>query len=91
MTATYSAVLSITDSGGYVQSDTIDVIVENSVPVVDAGPGASVQLGGTFSLSGHFFDPGQDSWTATVNFGDNSADQPLALNADKSFVLNHVY
>jgi hypothetical protein len=31
------------------------------------------------------------SWTATVNYGDGSGTQPLALNADKTFLLDHLY
>ncbi|MFA4836842.1 MAG: PKD domain-containing protein, partial [Dehalococcoidia bacterium] len=47
--------------------------------------------GDTFSTSGSFTDPGADTWTATVNYGDGSVAQPLTLNADKTFSLSHVY
>jgi CSLREA domain-containing protein len=44
-----------------------------------------------FSSSGAFADPGNDTWTATVNYGDGTGDQPLALGADKTFNLQHTY
>jgi VCBS repeat-containing protein len=48
--------------------------------------------GNAFSRTGSFTDPGtQDTWTATVDYGDGSGAQPLALNADKTFALDRVY
>jgi CSLREA domain-containing protein len=47
--------------------------------------------GGNLSVSGAFADPDSTSWTATVNCGDGTGDQPLALAADGTFVLSHVY
>jgi hypothetical protein len=38
-----------------------------------------------------FGDPGADAWTATVDYGDGSGVQPLALAGDKTFQLNHTY
>src|SRR5207244_2747502 len=31
------------------------------------------------------------SWTATVDYGDGSGVQPLILNPNKTFTLNHAY
>src|SRR5262249_9849988 len=45
----------------------------------------------TYADTGSFTDPLGTSWTATVNYGDGSATQPLALNPDHSFNLNHFY
>ncbi|MDR1264182.1 MAG: hypothetical protein LBK42_01090 [Propionibacteriaceae bacterium] len=39
---------------------------------------------------GFFTDPGADSWTATVDYGDGSGPQALALDG-KTFLLDHVY
>ncbi len=50
-----------------------------------------VNAGDTFTDTGSFIDPGADTWTATVDYGDGSGVQPLALNADKTFSLSHVY
>jgi RHS repeat-associated protein len=65
--------------------------VTNLAPVVHAGPDASARKGQAFTGSGSFTDPGADTWTATVNYGDGSGVQALALAPDKTFQLNHVY
>ena len=79
------------NDGSVSGSDSFLVTVQNVDPVVDAGPDKTIPPGGTFSSSGSFVDPGADTWTATVDYGDGSGVQPLALNADKTFALSHVY
>ena len=59
-------------------------------PSVNAGPDATIFKGATFMSAGSFFEVGGVSWTGTVDYGDGSGEQPLALNG-MSFVLNHVY
>ncbi len=88
---TYSVTLTVTDNDGGVGSDSVTVTVNNVVPVVDAGPDATIQAGDLFSSAGSFTDPGADSWMATVDYGNGSGSQTLSLNADKTFILNHVY
>ncbi|HET7219867.1 MAG TPA: kelch repeat-containing protein [Vicinamibacterales bacterium] len=70
---------------------TVTVTVANVIPVVNAGANATVNEGALFGQNGSFSDPGADTWTATVNYGDGSPVQALALNADKSFSLSHAY
>jgi uncharacterized repeat protein (TIGR03803 family) len=65
------------------------VNVTNVAPVVDAGPDVSLIVNETLVRSGSFADPGPDTWTATVGYGDGPA-QPLAL-VGKSFTLGHQY
>jgi hypothetical protein len=67
-----------------------DLVVNNVAPVVDAGPDDTVYEGETFMGSGSFTDPGADTWTATVDYGDGSGMQPLSLSG-KTFTLSHVY
>src|SRR5262249_22507585 len=45
----------------------------------------------TFTGSGVFTDPGPDTWTATVDYGDGQGPVPLSLNPDRTFNLNHTY
>jgi hypothetical protein len=52
----------------------------NMAPVVDAGLDDAIDEGGTFTGSGSFTDPGDDTWTATVNYGDGSGVQPDILS-----------
>jgi len=70
---------------------TKDTLVQNVPPTVNAGPDATVDEGSTFNSSGSFTDPGPDTWTATVDYGDGSGVKPLALKPNKTFDLNHVY
>jgi len=59
-------------------------------PRVEAGPDASILEGGLLSASGSFVDPGSDSWSATVDYGDGSGSQILALTG-QAFTLSHAY
>jgi len=65
--------------------------VDNVAPVVLAGPDATAFRGQAFTGSGAFTDPGEDTWTGTVDYGDGSGAQPLALTPTKTFQLNHTY
>jgi len=60
-------------------------------PVVEADAGWTITEGGSFSGSGWFTDPVAAAWIATADYGDGSGLQALALNADKTFALDHVY
>ena len=70
---------------------TTTVTVRTFAPLVAAGPDWSILEGARILASGSFRDPGADQWTATVVYGDGSLEQPLTLQADKTFVLDHVY
>jgi PKD repeat protein len=87
----YTVTVRITDNDSAVGNDTVLVTVGNVAPVVNAGPDATISAGSSFNSSGSFVDPGADTWTATVNYGDGSGVQPLALNANKTFNLSHVF
>ena len=69
-------------------SGSIDVL--NVAPVVQAGADAIVDHGTAFAVVGSFSDTADDSWTATVDYGDGTGAVPLALNGT-SFNLDHVY
>ena len=61
-------------------------------PVIDAGLAtATLAQGATFTRSGSFSDPDANTWTATVNYGDGSATQPLSLIGGKTFTLSRAY
>ncbi len=87
----YTVTVKVTDDDLGEGTDTIDVTVDNVVPVVSAGGDATVDEGAAFTRDGSFTDPGADSWTATVDYGDGDGPQSLTLNADKTFSLNHTY
>ncbi|HKJ03160.1 MAG TPA: PKD domain-containing protein, partial [Longimicrobiales bacterium] len=66
------------------------ILVTNVAPSVDAGANATIDEGDLFTRSGSFTDPGADTWTATVDYGDGGGAQALAL-AGKTFSLAHTY
>jgi len=52
----------------------------------------NTSIGSAFIGSGSFTDLNTaDPWSATVDYGDGTGFQTLALNPDKSFNLSHVY
>ncbi len=62
-------------------------------PAVALGAGpATAGEGLAFTRGGSFSDANAgEAWTAVVSWGDAAGFEPLALNADKTFTLNHVY
>jgi hypothetical protein len=88
---TYAVTVAVKDDDGTVGTSTLTVTVNNLPPTVTLGPGGSINEGATFTGSGSFSDPGAETWSATVDYGDGSGPQSLTLNADKTFSLNHRY
>src|SRR5205807_3594799 len=73
----YTITVTVTDSSGASGSDTLSLTVHNVAPTVNAGPDTAIDEGGTFTGSGSFTDPGTETWTATVDYGDGSGVQAL--------------
>ena len=86
----YTVRLIATDSRGLVDTAVTTAVVSNVAPTISAFSGATVAPRQAYTASGSFTDPGADSWTATVDYGDGSGVQPLDLT-DKSFTLSHTY
>ncbi len=67
------------------------ITVNNVVPSVSDGTNATgVGVGTTFTRGGTFTDPGNETWTATVDYGDGNGPQNLPLT-NKNFNLSHPY
>ena len=61
-------------------------------PTVSLSPNGFAFTSQTFAIPGSFTDPGTtEGWTATVDYGDGTGIQPLAINPDETFVLSHAY
>ena len=86
----YEVRLVVTDNGGGTDVTTSSVSVANVAPSIGALAGGTVNEGSAFTAAGSFADPGDDSWNATVDYGDGSGVQPLTL-AGKGFSLAHSY
>jgi DNA/RNA endonuclease G (NUC1)/PKD repeat protein len=87
---TYLVKLTVTDTYGAESTVTTSVVVANVDPTVHVFAGATLLQGETFTGSTTFTDPGADSWTATVDYGDGSGAQPLAISG-KTVSLSHRY
>src|SRR5262249_17301743 len=70
------------DEHGQGNGGDLGVTVNNVPPRVFAGGPASVAPGGVLVRAGSFADPGRDAWTATVDYGEGSGPQPLALHGN---------
>jgi PKD repeat protein len=80
------------DNGSLISHHTAsgDIQVLNVAPAVNAGADAVADEGNTFTRTGGFSDPGGTSWNGSVDYGDGSGLEALALS-DSSFTLSHVY
>jgi len=68
-------------------------LVSNQAPVLQPlGKDVLLFESQPLHLTWQFSDnDGSTSWTATVDYGDGTGVQTLALNANKTFVLDHLY
>jgi hypothetical protein len=82
--------LKVTDDNGFIDTDSTTVTVNNVAPDVDAGADDTINEGDTFTRGGSFTDPGADSWTAWVDYGEGAGEESLALSG-KTFSLSNLY
>jgi hypothetical protein len=88
----------VTDPAGLSSTATCTVQIANvapSFPCLDRGcatqiPGGTILQGEPFAAPGSFLDPGADTWTAAVNYGDGTGLMSLPLSG-KNFALSHRY
>lgn len=73
----YTATLTVSD-GARTATSTAQVTVNNVAPQITMGSGATITPRTSFTLTASFADPGQDSWSCTLNWGDGSDDVQLA-------------
>jgi hypothetical protein len=102
-----SFTFTVPDDGVYAVTVTVDgflsatttIIGRNVVPVVDVGStGLVTGPNVTFARTIGFTDPGTDTWTVSVNYGDGTSESFLLTPGDhgydpvaKTFVLQHSY
>ncbi|NLS94972.1 MAG: cadherin-like domain-containing protein, partial [Planctomycetaceae bacterium] len=90
--ATYTVSLRVTDTGGLCDTATASVEVANVAPTVTAGGDVSIVEGDNISRQGSFTDLClNDTWTATVDYGEGSGPESLTLTAERTFSLGNYY
>jgi hypothetical protein len=91
----YRVLLTATDhdDADRTYQDTVFVAVENVAPAIDTGADVVLDEGQTLTRTLAITDPGADTWTATVDYGDGSEVVPIpaADLADRALDLAHTY
>ena len=78
-------------SGAQAITNVTFISVTNVAPAISALTGLVARTTVPWTNRVTFSDPGADSWSATVNYGDGSAPQLLNLGTNKSFQFSHTY
>jgi PKD repeat protein len=86
----YTARVVVTDNDGLTDTATVTVTVTNVAPVVGTVPDATVNMGSAYTVAATFTDPGADTWTATVDWGDGTTPGTVTTTT-RSFSLTHTY
>ncbi|HEV8671466.1 MAG TPA: PKD domain-containing protein, partial [Candidatus Limnocylindria bacterium] len=95
----YDLTVEVTDDAHATGSLVIHVVVSNVAPSVSLLSTLDLAFSRTLDRFGTFVDPGSnETYAATVNYGDGTGTQPLALgpyssppNVGGSFTLHHTY
>ncbi len=87
----YTVSYTVTDNDGGESTEVLTISVDNAAPTVDVPSSAELNEGDTLTMSGSFADPGTDTWTATVDYGDGTLSEDVTLSTDETFDLSHVY
>ncbi len=82
--------LRVTDDDGNTDTTTASVLCTNVAPLVAPLANTALQPGDTLARGGSFSDPGTDTWTATVDWGEGDGPEALATNG-QTFALSHLY
>jgi PKD repeat protein len=86
----FTVTLIVTDDNGLADTTTATATVANVAPDVAAMSDAALFPGDAYNAGGSFADPGADSWSATVNYGDATGTNALPLSG-KNFSLSHTF
>ena len=65
--------------------------VNNVPPHLFLGSAEVIRAGEVMYHTAYFIDPGADTWTATVDYGDGSGVQPLAIQPGQGLLFEHRY
>lgn len=85
----YTIELAWRDQHGEGNSGTLTTEVQNVDPILDERSLTRLRSGGALNRLISFTDPGADSWTATVDYGDGSGAQPLEVHGQRLRLQHH--
>ena len=86
----YTVRLIVSDVRGLADTVTTTATISNVAPTIAPAAPVSIDIGQSYTGTGSFTDPGADSFTGTVSYGDGSATTALAISG-RSFSLSHTY
>ncbi|NUN13803.1 MAG: VWA domain-containing protein [Myxococcales bacterium] len=87
----YPVTVVVTDSSGKQGTDVVEVTVTNVAPTLELGDPIVITTQGPFVLNRQLVDPGADTWSGTVSYGDGTPDEPLIVSATGLITLTHTY
>ncbi len=85
----YTINLTWTDGSKHGNSGQLTTVVQNVGPTLQAGNTARVALNNRFSRRIQVTDPGLDALVTTVDYGDGSKPETLALGTSRNLQLSH--
>jgi hypothetical protein len=85
----FNATVTVHDDHGHASTAIVTVTVANVAPSVSTIAGAQILQGGTYSAAGSFTDPGADTFTGSVNYGDGSS--AAIATGGNAFTVGHTY
>ena len=86
----HTASVTVTDAFGGSDTEVFNIEVQNVAPAIELGADTTVNIGARFLRTVNFSDPGEDTWTALINYGDSTPAVNIAL-VSRSLTLDHVY
>ncbi|MBN2147855.1 MAG: VCBS repeat-containing protein [Anaerolineales bacterium] len=79
------------EDGEYLDVDSLEVSLQNVAPVVDAGADRQIDMGGSLMIMASFIDPGEDTHTATIDWGDGVVEPGLVDQLAGTVSGSHQY
>ncbi len=86
----YQILITVVDSNGGEAQASWEVMA-GQIALVEAGPDGTVPEGSLFQSSGFLADADATTYSALVDYYDETGAFPLSLNPGNTFDLNHVY
>lgn len=81
----------LTDISGSPAFGQLNTLISNVAPSCPAYAAIRLKSGEALATALPFTDPGADTWTATVDYGDGTGTQPLVVGPGRSLPLSHTF